>query len=273
MKSKTIVWAPSDKSLTVEEQKVLSLQVSPTQEITKTSLLRMLMADKLAELMDQTVDVEAALAIVPDLLSVMNLGLNHKATAEMWMEESSLADLINQVDLKAPSRPTLPEVELAHQSQTLESLLESLYESLTSTWGGNISSLTCSDNLADMGATQDSNEGLQPFNPHPVYDNDVEPKVKPSGNTISTDECDAEAVINSILGGGTIDSSAPPEFVLAGITLSFHLIEKGERTFSQYAEAMIWRMGDMVLPYLKSWYMAVKYDPSTRDMKKMSSFC
>jgi hypothetical protein len=33
------------------------------------------------------------------------------------------------------------------------------------------------------------------------------------------------------------------------------------RTFAAYAKAMVEDLGDGVKPYLKSWYMGVKYDP------------
>lgn len=57
--------------------------------------------------------------------------------------------------------------------------------------------------------------------------------------------------------GGAID----PEVFQAGITLAGYHIEKGARTFSAYAKAMLEDLGEAVRPYLKSWYAAVYYDP------------
>ena len=57
--------------------------------------------------------------------------------------------------------------------------------------------------------------------------------------------------------GGALD----PEVFQAGITLTGYHIEKGARTFAAYAKAMIDDLGEVVRPYLKSWYAAVYYDP------------
>lgn len=64
--------------------------------------------------------------------------------------------------------------------------------------------------------------------------------------------------------GGKQAGSAPmldPEVMLAGITLAGYHIERGARTFAAYARTMLADLGDEVRPSLKSWYMAVKYDP------------
>ncbi|MDH5297885.1 MAG: hypothetical protein OEV91_02600, partial [Desulfobulbaceae bacterium] len=52
-----------------------------------------------------------------------------------------------------------------------------------------------------------------------------------------------------------------PEMVQDGIIMAGFHIESGARTFTAYAKAMVADMGDMVKPYLKSWYMAAKFDP------------
>jgi len=124
------VWAPSDKELSMEQQIVLSLSVSPTQEMAKRDILRILMVDKLVPMMEAETNLEGTLAIVPDLMSHMYLGLSHREMAESWMMESSLADLINRVNLKAPVSPTSNEVKEAHSEQSLASLLENLAMSL-----------------------------------------------------------------------------------------------------------------------------------------------
>ncbi|MCT8857532.1 DEAD/DEAH box helicase family protein [Shewanella xiamenensis] len=82
-----------------------------------------------------------------------------------------------------------------------------------------------------------------------------------SKNTVFTEEAAEEArkKLRAML--GTFNSGFNPEVMQAGITLAGYHIEKGARTFAAYAKAMIADMGDAVKPYLKSWYMGVKYDP------------
>ncbi len=86
-----------------------------------------------------------------------------------------------------------------------------------------------------------------------------EPKV--SANTVFTEDAaeKARALLKSKL--GQLNSGIDPEMMQAGITLAGYHIEKGARTFAAYAKAMVDDLGDMVKPYLKSWYMGVKYDP------------
>jgi hypothetical protein len=56
-------------------------------------------------------------------------------------------------------------------------------------------------------------------------------------------------------------SGIDPELMQAGITLAIYHIERGARTFAAYAKAMVDDLGTGVSAYLKSWYMAAKYDP------------
>ena len=67
------------------------------------------------------------------------------------------------------------------------------------------------------------------------------------------------------------NSSEPAvgDTVQDGITLAGYHIEKGARTFAAYARAMLADLGDGVKPYLKSWYMGVKYDPRATDFTGM----
>lgn len=60
---------------------------------------------------------------------------------------------------------------------------------------------------------------------------------------------------------GQVNTGIDPEVLQAGLTLAGYHIEKGARSFAAYAKAMIEDMGDIVKPYLKSWYMGIKYDP------------
>ena len=69
----------------------------------------------------------------------------------------------------------------------------------------------------------------------------------------------------------TLNSNVDPEFLADGITLSGYHIENGARSFADYAKAVVDDMGDMVKPYLKSWYMGIKYDPRAANFEGMSS--
>ncbi len=65
------------------------------------------------------------------------------------------------------------------------------------------------------------------------------------------------------LNGSQLDSEIDSELMQAGITLAGYHIEKGARTFISYAKAMHADLGDFVKPYLKMWYVAIKFDPSS----------
>lgn len=84
---------------------------------------------------------------------------------------------------------------------------------------------------------------------------------KPSANTIFTEDAaeKARAILRRKL--GQLNSGLDPEMMQAGITLAGYHIEKGARSFAAYANAMLGDLGDSVRPYLKSWYMAVAFDP------------
>jgi hypothetical protein len=94
-------------------------------------------------------------------------------------------------------------------------------------------------------------------------------KAKPSGNTVFTDDAaeKARAILKSKL--GQLNSGLDPELMQAGITLAGYHIEKGARTFAAYANAMIEDLGTAVKPYLKSWYLAVKFDPRASNFDGM----
>lgn len=84
---------------------------------------------------------------------------------------------------------------------------------------------------------------------------------KPSTNTIFTEDAaeKARALLRSKL--GQLNAGIDPEIMQAGITLAGYHIEKGARSFAAYTKAMLEDMGDIVKPYLKSWYLGVKFDP------------
>src|SRR5258706_10857340 len=98
----------------------------------------------------------------------------------------------------------------------------------------------------------------------------AKPEVKPSGNKIFTDDAAAaaRALLKRKLGGGTLNSGIDPEVVQAGLTLAGYHIEKGARTFAAFTKAMLEDMGEIVKPYLKSWYAAAYYHPGLADVQK-----
>lgn len=103
----------------------------------------------------------------------------------------------------------------------------------------------------------------------------AEPKPKPevSENTVFTESAAEEArkVLRELLGGQRPSMGVDPRVIQAGIALAGYHIERGARTFAAYAKAMTEDMGDIVKPYLKSWYMGVKYDPRAAGFDGMSS--
>ncbi|MEN6540836.1 MAG: LPD38 domain-containing protein [Mizugakiibacter sp.] len=95
-----------------------------------------------------------------------------------------------------------------------------------------------------------------------VKELEAEQKPAVSANTIVTE--DAAAAARALLKrklGGQLNSGIDPEVMQAGITLAIYHVERGARTFSAYTRAMLEDLGDAVKPYLKSWYVAVKFDP------------
>jgi hypothetical protein len=123
---------------------------------------------------------------------------------------------------------------------------------------------TAADNF--MAAVKSALETPKPA-PKPAK---ARPKV--SANTIVSEDAAAKAraLLKSKL--STPMSGIDPELMQAGITLAIYHIERGARTFAAYAKAMVDDLGTGVSAYLKSWYMAAKYDPrSSGFSKEMSS--
>ena len=102
---------------------------------------------------------------------------------------------------------------------------------------------------------------------------DEETKQTPTENTIFTkDAADAaRARLKKKLGGNQLYSGFDPEILQDGLILAGYHIEKGARTFAAFAKAIVEDMGDIVKPYIKSWYMGVKYDPRAANFDGMSS--
>lgn len=100
-----------------------------------------------------------------------------------------------------------------------------------------------------------------------AMEQEAEPAV--SANTIFTEDAAAKARARLKSKLGRLNSGIDPEMMMDGITLAGYHIEKGARTFAAYARAMIEDLGDGVKPYLKSWYMGVKYDPRAASFDGM----
>ena len=90
-----------------------------------------------------------------------------------------------------------------------------------------------------------------------------------SENTIFTEDAAERAreILRRKL--GQINTGIDPEMFQAGVTLAGYHIEKGARTFAAYARAMVDDLGEAAKPYLKSWYMGVKYDPRAAGFEGM----
>jgi hypothetical protein len=94
------------------------------------------------------------------------------------------------------------------------------------------------------------------------------PAVSP--NTVFTDDEAAKRRERLRKNQGRLSSGIDPQDMLDGIWLAGYHIERGARTFSAYARAMIADLGDWVKPHLKGWYMAVKYGPHAAEFEDMS---
>ena len=89
-----------------------------------------------------------------------------------------------------------------------------------------------------------------------------------SNNKFFTDD-DAEAALNRLKSKlNRANAGLDPELVQDGITLAGWYIEKGARSFAEFAKKMLAALGDDVKPYLKSWYLGVKFDPRSAEFAK-----
>ena len=52
-----------------------------------------------------------------------------------------------------------------------------------------------------------------------------------------------------------------PRVVKAGFDLTGYYVETGLKSFPDYAQKMIEEYGHDVMPYLRSWYLSVRYYP------------
>jgi N12 class adenine-specific DNA methylase/predicted RNA methylase len=101
----------------------------------------------------------------------------------------------------------------------------------------------------------------------------AQPKSKPAVSVNKIFTLDAAEKARALLRKklNQINSGIDPELMQAGITLAGYHIERGARTFAAYANAMLVDLGEAARPYLKSWYMGVKYDPRASAFADMSS--
>jgi hypothetical protein len=119
------------------------------------------------------------------------------------------------------------------------------------------------DNLTGQGGMLD-----EPATPEPTAaPKAAKAKPKVSENTIVTEDAaeKARAILKAKL--GQMNTGLDPEMYQAGITLTLYHIERGARTFSAYAQAMVGDLGDMAKPYLKQWYLGAKFDPRATGME------
>ena len=84
-----------------------------------------------------------------------------------------------------------------------------------------------------------------------------------STNKIFTkDKADkAREILRKKLGGIHMGVPLDPEIIQAGMDLAGYHIESGARSFAAYSKKMIEDLGDVIRPYLKSFYMAVRNYP------------
>lgn len=82
-----------------------------------------------------------------------------------------------------------------------------------------------------------------------------ETNINRNGNRLVTDECYAELRerMRKEL-GGQMNVGIAPEILAIGTEMAVYHIEKDARKFAEYAKAMIADVGDVVRPYLKSFY-------------------
>lgn len=89
--------------------------------------------------------------------------------------------------------------------------------------------------------------------------------VNPSGNRLVTDERYEELKKRMKAKLGQLNVGIDPEIIAIGAEMAVYHIEKGARKFADYAKAMIADMGDVIRPYLKSFYNAVRDMPEAID--------
>ncbi|MGV1752795.1 PLxRFG domain-containing protein [Agrobacterium sp. CG674] len=127
----------------------------------------------------------------------------------------------------------------------------------------------------DPGITLEPEKGMSAIDDGLASPPKIAAASKPAvtANKIFTEDAAAKAreLLRKKLSGNTLNSGIDPELLQAGLTLAGYHIEKGARTFAAYASAMLADLGEGSRPYLKSWYMGIKYDPRASAFDGMSS--
>ena len=86
-----------------------------------------------------------------------------------------------------------------------------------------------------------------------------------SGNRLVTDERYEELKKRMRAKLGQLNVGIDPEILAIGTEMAVYHIEKGARKFAEYAKAMIADIGDIVRPYLKSFYNGARDLPEVID--------
>ena len=106
-------------------------------------------------------------------------------------------------------------------------------------------------------------------NPAPTDANRAETKPSkkqnPSGNKLVSDERYEELKRRMKAKLGQLNVGIDPEILAIGTEMAVYHIEKGARKFAEYAKAMISDLGDVVRPYLKSFYNGARDLPEVID--------
>lgn len=98
-------------------------------------------------------------------------------------------------------------------------------------------------------------------------------KVEVKANTLVTEERHEELVRRLKAKLGQLNSGYDPEMFALGAELAMYHIEKGARTFSAYAKAVIAEVGENARQYLKSWYNGARDLPGMEEYaKEMDSY-
>lgn len=94
----------------------------------------------------------------------------------------------------------------------------------------------------------------------------VSQKKDQSGNRLVTDERYAELRerMRKKL-GGQMNMGIDPEILAIGTEMAVYHLEKGARNFAEYAKAMIDDLGDVIRPYLKSFYNGARNLPEVEN--------
>ncbi len=90
-------------------------------------------------------------------------------------------------------------------------------------------------------------------------------KQNPSGNKLVTDERYEELKRRMKAKLGQLNVGIDPEILAIGTEMAVYHIEKGARKFAEFAKSMIADIGDVVRPYLKSFYNGARDLPEVQE--------